>query len=359
MGRGGPDRAGTGVADPGAREASDEAAAVVAEPRGLQVTATEVVAYLGSIVVLVGIGFLYGTQYQQLGSFGRDLILGLVALAALGCGFFMERRSDRPAARRARSAGFFVGISAVFFLATQVLVDGRVLTKLHDYGGGYTSDDTSGDIMAGAAAAFLLAAGLLWRTRAALVALAFAALAYTAMGAFEAGGTPPTTFAGQGGYLLVGAVLLGSAEVLVGRSTRGWTPGDPALFRSQRNDRRGPGSFRSGRRSRDSRGPDRARGVGACRPAEEHRARHQRRAGPLLRGRGDRVSALRPDSGLPGGADRQRPRAACHRRRDGAGATPTSRPHRRRPARQRSRRSRRAAREAAPPGAPSCRACPS
>jgi Predicted membrane protein (DUF2157) len=204
---------------------SGEAAAVAAEPRGLQVTATEVVAYLGSIVVLVGIGFLYGTQYQQLGSLGRDLILGLVALAGLGCGFFMELRSDRPAARRARSAGFFLGISAVFFLATQVLVDGRVLTKLHDYGGGYTSDDTSGDIMAGAAAAFLLAAGLLGRTRAALVALAFAALAYTAMGAFESWWHPSdNVWLAESGYLLVGALLLGSAEVLVGRSTRGWTP---------------------------------------------------------------------------------------------------------------------------------------
>ena len=44
-----------------------------AERRGLEITATEVVAYLGAIVVLVGIGFLVATQYQPLGSVGRDL----------------------------------------------------------------------------------------------------------------------------------------------------------------------------------------------------------------------------------------------------------------------------------------------
>jgi hypothetical protein len=45
------------------------------------------------------------------------------------------------------------------------------------------------------------------------------------MGAFETWWHPSdNVWLAEAGYLLVGAVLLGSAELLIARSTRGWTP---------------------------------------------------------------------------------------------------------------------------------------
>ena len=194
-----------------------------AERRGLEITATEVVAYLGAIVVLVGIGFLVATQYQPLGSVGRDLILGLVAAAALACGFFMDGRSERPAARRARAAGFFLGSLAVFALVTQVLVDARLLTRVagDSY---YSYDNVGGDVMAGAAAASLLAGALLWRTRTGLLAFAFASLVFTGVGGFEAWQfvATPDPLAGEAPYLLAAALLVAASEVVVRRSPGAW-----------------------------------------------------------------------------------------------------------------------------------------
>lgn len=189
-----------------------------------EITATEVVAYLGAIVVLVGISFLVATQYQQLGAAGRDVIFALVAAAGLGCGFLMDGRSDRPAARRARAAGYFLGSIAFFALVSQVFVDARLLTTTYHYSSFYTSDNPAGDILAGAVAAAVLAAGLLWRARAGLLAFAFSGFVYTAIGAFESWQAPPQPdpWLGLLPYLLGAALLVAFSELLVRRNSAGW-----------------------------------------------------------------------------------------------------------------------------------------
>src|SRR5437588_3457450 len=83
----------------------------------LEVTLTEVVAYAGSIAILVGLGFLLGFQGQQLGAPGRLAIYVLVAAAAFGVGFLLAPGSERPPVRRARASALLLGVGATFAVA--------------------------------------------------------------------------------------------------------------------------------------------------------------------------------------------------------------------------------------------------
>ncbi len=76
--------------------------------RPTRISVSEVIAYIGTVVLLVGVGFLYGTQYANLGSGGRLVILGLVVAAGLAAGELVKRVGGTGAARRACAAGWTV-----------------------------------------------------------------------------------------------------------------------------------------------------------------------------------------------------------------------------------------------------------
>jgi hypothetical protein len=163
-------------------EAFEAGHPVTDRPTGISVS--EVIAYIGTVVLLVGVGFLYGTQYANLGSAGRLVILGLVTAAGLAAGELLRRVGATGAARRARAAGWTVAAVAAAVWFSQAFVDANVLTQASRYG--YQDEpDTSGSIMLGAAIGFVIAAVLLWRAGAALLAVVTAALAYTTAGAFD------------------------------------------------------------------------------------------------------------------------------------------------------------------------------
>ncbi len=153
-----------------------------AAPRGPQITPTEVIAYAGAVVVLVGIGFLIGTQYAELGGLGRSLVIGLVGAAGLGAGLFMDVRSDRPAARRARAASFLVASGAAFALTAEVAADQRLLDQPYAGAPPGAPEDTSGNFMLASLAGAGATAVLLLRARAGLLALGLTAGAYLAFG---------------------------------------------------------------------------------------------------------------------------------------------------------------------------------
>jgi hypothetical protein len=150
-------------------------------PTGISVS--EVIAYIGTVVLLVGVGFLYGTQYTALGSGGRLVIIGLVVAAGLAAGELVKRVGATGAARRARAAGWTVAAVAAAVWFSQAFVDANILTQASRYD--QYEPDTSGSIMLGAAIGFVIAAALLWRAGAALLAVVTAALAYTTAGQFD------------------------------------------------------------------------------------------------------------------------------------------------------------------------------
>ncbi len=155
---------------------------VTDQPTGISVS--EVIAYIGTVVLLVGVGFLYGTQYKALGSAGRLVIIGLVVAAGLAAGELVKRAGATGAARRARAAGWTVAAVAAAVWFSQAFVDANVLTQASRYG--YQDEpDTSGSIMLGVAIGFVIAVVLLWRAGAALIAFVTAALAYTTAAEFE------------------------------------------------------------------------------------------------------------------------------------------------------------------------------
>src|SRR5436305_15258794 len=82
-----------------ARIESFEAARPPAERAPGRITLSEVIAYIGTVVLLVGVGFLYGTQYENLGSSGRLIILALVVAAGLSAGELVHRAGATGAAR--------------------------------------------------------------------------------------------------------------------------------------------------------------------------------------------------------------------------------------------------------------------
>ncbi len=149
---------------------------VTERPPGISVS--EVISYIGTVVLLVGVGFLYGTWYETLGSEGRLVVIGLVVAAGLAAGDLVRRLGATAAAKRARAAGWTVAAVASAVWLSQALVDLNILTQpqYENYPG--APQDTSGSIMVGAGIGFVFAAWLLWRAGAGLIAVATAALGY-------------------------------------------------------------------------------------------------------------------------------------------------------------------------------------
>jgi hypothetical protein len=90
-----------------ARLIDDEAAERIAEFEARRAPAVagesrigvgEVIAYVGSVVLLVRLGFLYGTEYTALPSGGRLILIGLVVLGGLVAGELV-RHVGAPATR--------------------------------------------------------------------------------------------------------------------------------------------------------------------------------------------------------------------------------------------------------------------
>src|SRR5260370_37046520 len=151
-------------------------------PAGISVS--EVIAYIGAVVLLVGVGFLYGTQYAALGSAGRLVIIGLVVAAGLAAGELVKRVGATGAARRARAAGWPVAAVAAAIWFSQAFGAANILTQASRYGY-QDAPDTRGSILARAALGSAIAARLLWRAGAALLAVVTAALVYTPAREFE------------------------------------------------------------------------------------------------------------------------------------------------------------------------------
>src|SRR2546423_1664792 len=93
-------------ADTAARIEAFEAARPPAERSSSRITVSEVIAYIGTVVLLVGVGFLYGTEYENLGVGGRLILIGLVVAAGLAAGELVKRVGSSAASRRARAAGW-------------------------------------------------------------------------------------------------------------------------------------------------------------------------------------------------------------------------------------------------------------
>ena len=204
--------------------AAHEMATGVSEPPSTapprrSIGATEVVAYAGTVVILVGLSFLFGIQHDKLGPFGRLLILGLVVAAGMGTGFILGRGEERPSGRRARSAAFTIAVLATFGFLAEAFIDAHLLTRQPLYAG--TGGDDSGNVALAAAGAALTGLALLLRARAGLVAVALAGCVYACAGAVVAfqrmqpGWTPEVVF------LVGGTVLVASAEFGSG-PRRGW-----------------------------------------------------------------------------------------------------------------------------------------
>ena len=157
-----------------------------AAPQGSTgISVGEVIAYIGSIVLLVGVGFLYGTQYAALGPAGRLILIGLVVVAGLAAGELVRRAGATAAARRARSAGWAVATIAATAWFAEAFTDGHILTRPPQYVYLGAADDASGAVMLAAVIGFVIGSLLLWRTGAGLVAFATAGVAYTAAGAYD------------------------------------------------------------------------------------------------------------------------------------------------------------------------------
>jgi hypothetical protein len=98
-----------------------------------RISASEVVAYIGSVILLVGVGFLYGTQYATLGPPGRLVVIGLVVAAGLAAGELVRRMGATGAARRARSAGWAIAALAAATWFAELFVDNQILTRPASY----------------------------------------------------------------------------------------------------------------------------------------------------------------------------------------------------------------------------------
>lgn len=190
-----------------------------AERTGGGISVSEVIAYIGTVVLLVGVGFLYGTQYQSLGTSGRLVILGLVVLTGLAAGELVRRIGATAAARRARAAGWTVAAVATTFWFAQAFVDSNILTRPGSDG---SPPDPTGSIMLATFLGADFAAFLLWRAGAGLIAVAVAALTVAAAGAVDAyvGGSP--TYNTELPFLVAGAVLAALAELVARGHDRRW-----------------------------------------------------------------------------------------------------------------------------------------
>jgi hypothetical protein len=210
-------------AETAARIEAFEASRSAAEGSREGISAGEAIAYIGSVVLLVGVAFLCGSQYKALGSAGRLIILALVVGAGLVMGELVRRAEGTAAARRARAAGLAVSAVAAAAWFIQAFVDAHILTRPpeHPYPG--APDDTSGAIMLGASIGFVIAAGLLWRAGAGLLGLAAAVVAYSTSGALDVYMRPaPSAWGGEATRLVPAAVLALMAETIVRLPDRRW-----------------------------------------------------------------------------------------------------------------------------------------
>jgi hypothetical protein len=184
----------------------------------------EVIAYIGSVVLLVGVGFLYGTQYAALGSAGRLILIGLVVAAGLAAGELVRRAGAGGAARRARSAGWAVATLATGTWFAEAFTDGHILTRPPQYSYPGAADDAGGAVMLAAILGFVIGCVLLWRAGAALIAFATAVLALTVAGAandyFQ---TTSNAWASESTWLLSAVVVALVGETLTPGHERRWS----------------------------------------------------------------------------------------------------------------------------------------
>lgn len=191
------------------------------ERTGGGISVSEVVAYIGTVVLLVGVGFLYGTQYDALGVAGRLVVLGLVVVAGLVAGELVRRLGATAASRRARAAGWTVGAIAAAAWFAQLFVDNNVLVQPSQYDG--ASPDTSGALMLGAAIGAVFALVLLWRAGAGLIAVAAAGLTYSAAGALDVFlRIPAPNDSTELTWLVPGVLLAVASEAIASGRDRRW-----------------------------------------------------------------------------------------------------------------------------------------
>jgi hypothetical protein len=183
----------------------------------------EVIAYVGSVVLLVGVGFLYGTQYAALGSAGRLILIGVVVAAGLAAGELVRRALASGAARRARSAGWAVATLATGAWFAEAFTDGHILTRPnYSYSG--APDDASGALMLAAILGFALGCTLLSRAGAALIAFASAVLAFTFAGAADSYfQTTSSAWASESTWLVSAMAVALIGETLTRGHERRWS----------------------------------------------------------------------------------------------------------------------------------------
>jgi len=203
------------------RIAAFEAAQRATGRGGGRISLGEIVAYAGSVVLLVGVGFLYGTEYAALGSGGRLALIGLVVLGCLAAGALVRRAGATGAAARARAAGWAVAALGVAAWAAQAFVDAHVLARPSSYAGG--PPDTSGALTLAAAIGFLVATALLWRAGAGLIAFAAAVLGYATAGAYLVYASPVASpWVSELIWLVPAAALVLLSETLARGEDRRW-----------------------------------------------------------------------------------------------------------------------------------------
>jgi hypothetical protein len=186
------------------------------------ISVSEVISYIGTVVLLVGVGFLYGTEYQALGSPGRLVVIGLVVAAGLAAGELVSRVGNAGAARRARAAGWTVAAIAAAIWFSQALIDANFLTQTpsNNYPG--APPDTTGAIMLGAAIGFVIAAFLLWRAGSGLIAVPAAWLVYTAAGEFIAYMRNLSSASSEVSVAVAGVILAILSETITLGHERRW-----------------------------------------------------------------------------------------------------------------------------------------
>ena len=150
------------------------------EPRDQShVTLVEALAYLGAIITLAGIAILLVTHYSELGTAGRLGILASVTGIALVPAVLLGSASGGGPAQRARAAAlglFDVGVTALLFQGQVELLGGRLeAMSVHD---------AQRITLVSAVAGSLLAAVLLARTGAGLLAALLAIGVYMSGMAF-------------------------------------------------------------------------------------------------------------------------------------------------------------------------------
>src|SRR5260221_2779097 len=195
-------------ADTTARIEAFEAARPPAERSSSRITVSEVIAYIGTVVLLVGVAFLYGTEYKNLGIGGRLVLIAVVVAAGLAAGELVQRVGSTAASRRARAAGWSVAAVGVATWFAQAFADFNILTQRPQYDYVGASPDTSGSVMLACIIGAAFAAVLLWRSGAGILAFVTAALAYTVAAALD--GYGHQAYLGWGGEVtwLVPAVIL-------------------------------------------------------------------------------------------------------------------------------------------------------